>query len=193
MSMLLTELSVKELKILEETLPEATRFDVLWNPSTPSHPTAVRAVKSAGGVLGLQLVFVPAESVSDIGESFSTLARERASGALVLSSPLYSSQAGLLAELQTKYRVPAIFANRTNVDAGGLASYGADLADLYRRSASYIAKIFKGAAPSDLPVEQAAKYLMVLNLKRANVVDTSLPRRVQSCWYPAIKYCACAS
>ncbi len=178
MSMLLTELSVKELEILKETMPQAVRIGVLWNPSTPSHPTAVKAVKSAANALGLQLILASAESVPEIGKAFFAIAQEGGSGVLVLSSPLYTAQAVLLAELQTKHRLPAMFANRANVDAGGLASYGADLADLYRRSASYIAKIFKGTPPTDLPVEQAAKYFMVFNLKTAKVLGITIPPTV---------------
>jgi putative tryptophan/tyrosine transport system substrate-binding protein len=175
MSMLLTEVSVKELEILRETLPEATRIGLLWNPTTPSHPTAVKAVEGAAEKLGVRLVPALASTVSQIQEAFLTMSRERASGVLVLSSPLYSARAELLAELQMKHRLPAIFANRANVDAGGLVSYGADLNDLYRRAAFYIDKIFKGSAPADLPVEQASKYFMVLNLKTAKALGIRVP------------------
>jgi putative ABC transport system substrate-binding protein len=100
MSMLLTELSVKELEILRDTLPDATRIGVLWNPTTPSHPTAVRAVEAASDKLGIRLVLTPAKSVSEIQQAFPTMLREGVSGVLVLSSPLYSAQTKLLAELQ---------------------------------------------------------------------------------------------
>jgi putative ABC transport system substrate-binding protein len=175
MSMLLTEISVKELEILRETLPDAARFGVLWNPTTPSHPTAIREVEAASEKHGLQLVLAPAGTVAEISEGFATMSRERASGVLVLSSPLYSAQGTLLAELQMKHRLPEIFSNRANVDAGGLVSYGADLSDLYRRAAFYVDKIFKGAKPADLPVEQASKYLMVINLKTAKALGITIP------------------
>jgi putative ABC transport system substrate-binding protein len=132
LSMLLTELSVKELEILRETLPNAVRIGVLWNPTTPSHPTAVKAVEAASEKLGVQLVLAPAGTVSEIQEAFSTMSRERVSGVLVLSSPLYTAQGALLAEFQMKHRLPEIFATRRNVDAGGLMSYGADIDDLNR-------------------------------------------------------------
>jgi putative tryptophan/tyrosine transport system substrate-binding protein len=175
MSMLLTEISVKQLEILRETLPDAARIGVLWNPTTPSHPTAVKAVEAVSEKLGVQLVLAPAGTVSEIQEAFATLSRERVSGVLVLSSPLYSGQGALLADLQMKHRLPEIFANRANVDAGGLVSYGADLNDLYRRAASYIDKIFKGNSPAELPVEQASRYLMVFNLKTAKALDITIP------------------
>ena len=178
LSMLLTELSVKELEILRETLPNAVRIGVLWNPTTPSHPTAVRAVEAASKKLGVQLVLVPAGTASEIQEAFSTMSRERVSGVLVLSSPLYTAQGALLAEFQMKHRLPEIFATRGNVDAGGLMSYGADIDDLYRRAAVYIDKILRGTKPADLPVEQASKYLVVINLKTAKALGLTIPPTV---------------
>jgi len=178
MSMLLTEISVKELEILKETVPGATRIGVLWNPTTPSHPTALKALEVARERLGVELVVSPAASVNELQEAFATMARERVGAVLVLSSPLYSAEAAVLGDLQMKYRLPAIFANRANVDAGGLASYGADLNDLYRRAAFYIDKIFKGAKPADLPVEQASKYVLVFNLKTAKALGIAIPPTV---------------
>jgi putative tryptophan/tyrosine transport system substrate-binding protein len=178
LSMLLTELSVKELEILRETLPSAVRIGVLWNPTTPSHPTAVKAVEAASEKLGVQLVLVPAGTVSEIQEAFSTMSRERVSGVLVLSSPLYTAQGALLAEFQMKHQLPEIFATRGNVDAGGLMSYGADIDDLYRRAAVYIDKILRGTKPADLPVEQASKYLVVINLKTAKTLGLTIPPTV---------------
>jgi ABC-type uncharacterized transport system substrate-binding protein len=159
LSMLLTELSVKQLEILKETLPHATRIGVLWNPTTPSHPTAMKAIKVASEKLGVQLLMVPAGTVTDIEGGFSTMTRERVGGVLVLGSPLFNAQGTLLAELQVKHQLPEIFSNKANVDAGGLMSYGADFDDLYRRAATYIDKILKGTKPADLPVEQASKIL----------------------------------
>jgi putative ABC transport system substrate-binding protein len=178
MSMLLTELSVKELEILSETFPNAARIGVLWNPTTPSHPTAVRAIVAASEKLGVRVVLAPAGSVAEIQEAFAMMSREQVSGVLVLSSPLYNTHGELLAEYQMKHRLPEIFANKGNVNAGGLISYGADLDDLYRRAAAYIDKIFKGAKPADLPVEQASKYLMVINLKTAKALGVTLPQNV---------------
>jgi putative tryptophan/tyrosine transport system substrate-binding protein len=172
--MLLTELSVKELELLRETVPNAAQIGVLWNPTTPSHPTAISAIKAASEKLKIRIVLAAAGTASEIREAFSTMSQEGVGGVLVLSSPLYTAQAALLVELQMKYRLPEIFANRANVDAGGLISYGADIDDLYRRAAAYIDKIFKGAKPADLPVEQASKYLVVINLKTANALDITI-------------------
>jgi putative ABC transport system substrate-binding protein len=175
LSMLLTELSVKELEILREALPHATRIGVLWNPTTPSHPTAIKAIETASEKLGVRLVMAPAGTITDIEGAFSTLRREGVDGVLVLGSPLFNAQGPLLAELQLKHQLPEIFANRGNVDAGGLMSYGADFNDLYRRAASYIDKILKGTKPADLPVEQASKYLLVVNLKASKALGLIIP------------------
>jgi putative tryptophan/tyrosine transport system substrate-binding protein len=177
MSMLLTELSVKELEILREIFPSAPRIGVLWNPTTPSHPTAVAALEAASEKLGVHLVLAPAATIPDLEQAFATLARERV-GVLVLSSPLYNANGELLADYQMKHGLPEIFANRGNVNAGGLMSYGADLSDLYRRAAAYIDKIFKGIKPNDLPVEQASKYLVVINLKTAKALGVIIPPTV---------------
>jgi ABC-type uncharacterized transport system substrate-binding protein len=95
-----------------------------------------------------------------------------------LMSPLYTAQGALLAEFQMKHRLPEIFATRGNVDAGGLMSYGADIDDLYRRAAVYIDKILRGTKPADLPVEQASKYLVVINLKTAKALGLTIPPTV---------------
>ena len=158
--------------------PSAARIGVLWNPTTPSHPTAVTAIVATSETLRVQIVLAPAGTVAEIQQAFATISQERVSGVLVLSSPLYNTHGELLVEYQMKHRLPEIFANRGNVNAGGLMSYGADLDDLYRRAAAYIDKIFKGAKPADLPVEQASKYLMVINLKTAKALGVTIPPTV---------------
>jgi putative tryptophan/tyrosine transport system substrate-binding protein len=177
-SMLLTELSVKELEILREILPGAGVIGILWNPTTPSHPTAVAGLQTASAKLGVQVILAPAGTAAEIQTAFESFTREGASGVLVLSSPLYTAESGLLAECQTKYRLPEIFANRGNVEAGGLISYGANLDDLYRRAAVFIAKILRGAKPADLPVEQAYKYSVVINIKAAKALGLAIPSTV---------------
>jgi putative ABC transport system substrate-binding protein len=178
LSMLLTELCAKELEILKETVPRATRIGVLWDPTTPSHLTAIKAIEVASEKLGVELVMAPAGTITDIEGGFSTMTRGRVGGVLVLGSPLFNAQGTLLAELQVKHQLPEIFANRANVDSGGLMSYGADFNDLYRRAATYIDKILKGTKPADLPVEQASKYVLVVNLKAAKALGLTIPPTV---------------
>lgn len=175
LSMLLTDLVAKELEILTQVVPEARRIAVLWNPTTPSHAPAVKAVEAAGQRLGLQLVMVPAQTVDDFDRAFALMTRERVGAFLAVASPLFFTRRVPLAEGARKYRLPGMFGSRENVEAGGLVSYGADLLDLHRRATTYIDKILKGAKPDQLPVEQASKFEMVINLKTAKAIGLTVP------------------
>jgi putative ABC transport system substrate-binding protein len=178
MSMLLTELAAKGLEVMTETVPQARRIGILWNPTTPSHPRALKAIEAAGEKLGLELRMVPAQTLEDFDGAFSTMTQEAVSGLLVVASPLIVAQATPLAGFALKHRLPGMFPFKENVEAGGLISYGADRADLYRRAAAYVDKILKGEKPADLPVEQASKYQLVINLKTAKALGIELPPQV---------------
>ena len=175
LSTLLTDLVAKELEIFKEAVPQTTRIGILWNPTTPSHGPALQAAKTVGQKLGVQLLFVAGRTVEEFDEAFSTMTQERVSGLLVIASPLSFSERAPLAELALRHRLPGMFGSKENVEAGGLMSYGADYNDLHRRAALYIDKILKGAKPADLPVEQASKYELVINLKTANVLGLAIP------------------
>jgi len=175
LSMLMTELSVKELELLKEAIPHATRIGVLWNPTTPSHSPARQAVETAGKKLGVQLIMVPVGTVEDLAGAFSEMSRERVEGFLFIPSPIAILGRESLAQLALEHRLPGIFSFKQSVQAGSLMSYGADIYDLYRRAAVYIDKILKGAKPADLPVEQASKYLLVINLKTAKALGLAIP------------------
>jgi putative ABC transport system substrate-binding protein len=175
LSMLLTDLAPKELEILTEVVPQAKRVAVLWNPTTPSLPPAMKAVDAAGQRLGLQLVKVPAQADEDFDGAFAIMARERLEALMVVASPLFITHRQRLAELAREHRLPAMFGSKENAQAGGLISYSADLTDLHRRAASYIDKILRGAKPDELPVEQASKYEMVINLKTAKALGITIP------------------
>jgi len=174
-SMVLTELAAKGLEFLKQAIPNAERFGVLWNPTTPSHRKVVEEVKAAAPALGVELSLIPVRAVEDFEPAFEALRREQAAGFLVPSSPLTNSQPAALAALGLKYRLPGMFGNKHNVRAGGLMSYGADFDDMYGHAAIYIVKILHGEKPSDLPVEQASKYDLVLNLKTAKALGIDLP------------------
>jgi len=175
MSMLLTELVAKGLEMMTEALPQAHRIGVLWNPTTPSHSRALQAVETAGEKLGLTLRMVPARRLEDFDGAFATMTQESVSGFLVVASPLFLGQRESLAALALKHHLPGMFPFKEHVIAGGLMSYGADPSDLYRRAAGYVDKILKGAKPADLPVEQASKYELVINLKTAKALGLELP------------------
>jgi putative tryptophan/tyrosine transport system substrate-binding protein len=168
--MVLTELAAKALQFLVDALPNAKQIGVLWNPTTPSHAVVLKEVESAGRNLGVQLLMMPIENIADFDRVFSQMARERADGFLVPGSPLTNIQRTPLAELELKYRLPGIFGNKANAEAGGLMSYGADFTYMYRRTAFYVDRILKGEKPEDLPVEQASKYELAINLKTAKAI-----------------------
>jgi putative ABC transport system substrate-binding protein len=171
---LLTDLAPKELEILKEAVPNATRIGVLYSLSAPSHRPALQAIETAGQKLGVQLRLLPARTAEDFDEAFAMMARERFGACYVVSAPIFVSHRARLAELALKHRLPATFGNRENVEAGGLMSYSADFNDLMRRAATYIDKILKGVKPADLPVEQASKYVLVVNLKTAKALGLTI-------------------
>jgi putative tryptophan/tyrosine transport system substrate-binding protein len=175
LTMLLTDLSAKELEILKDAVPQAERIGVLWNPTTPSHAPALKAIEAGAERLRVKLRIVPARTRDDFPTAFATMVDERVDALLVVSSPLARVESSFLAELELKHRLPAMFGTRWNVEAGGLMSYAADLDDLTRRAAVYIDKILKGTKPADLPVEQASKYQLVINLKTAKALGIDLP------------------
>jgi putative tryptophan/tyrosine transport system substrate-binding protein len=174
-SMVLTELAAKALQILKDAVPRAKQIGVLWNPTTPSHKVVLKEVESAGARLGIQLLMMPIATVTDFDRVFSRLAQERADGFLVPGSPLTNIERVPLADLELKYRLPGIFGNRANLEAGGLMSYGADFNCMHRHAALYVDKIPKGEKPADLPVEQASKYELVINLKTAKALSFEIP------------------
>jgi len=174
--MLLTELAAKELELFKDAVPQATRIGVLWNPTTPSHSPALHALDGAVKNLGVQLRLMPTSTTADFDQVFATMAEEHLDGLLVLASPLgYSSGGARQAELALNYRLPGVFGFKDNAEAGGLMSYSADILDLYRRAATYIDKILKGEKPADLPVEQASKYELVINLNTAKAMGITIP------------------
>jgi len=174
LTVILSDLVAKELETLKEAVPQATRVGVLFSPTAPSHRPVVQAVETAGEKLRVQLVMVPARTVEDFEGAFSTMSREHVGGFVVVDAPLTVSHRQRLAELALTHRLPGMFGTKENVEAGGLMSYGPDFNDLVRRAATYIDKILKGAKPADLPVEQASKYELVINLKTAKAIGLTL-------------------
>jgi putative ABC transport system substrate-binding protein len=178
LSMLATDLTAKELEILKEVVPHATRFGVLFSPAQPSHAPALQAAEVASTKLGVALHMVPAQSVEDFAAAFAAMAQEGADGVFVAGSSLTASHPVRLAELALKHRLPSMFVSREIVEAGGLMSYAPDLRDLTRRAATYIDKILKGAKPADLPVEQATKFELMVNNKTAKAIGLTIPESI---------------
>src|SRR6266545_542313 len=175
LTILFPELSVKGLEMLISAVPKAKRIAVLWNPDTPSHTPAVKAVEEAGRTLRVQLQTVVARTGADLESAFAAMARAHAQAVLVLSSAFLTAERQHLTELALRHRLPTMFSQGEFVDAGGLMSYGPDYGDLFRRSAVYVDRILKGARPADLPVEQATKFELAINRKTAKVLGLTIP------------------
>jgi putative tryptophan/tyrosine transport system substrate-binding protein len=175
-SMLLTEMAAKELEILHEALPGAARIGVLWNPTTPSHELALQSIHAAAESLRVELYPVPTRQVDDFDAALAALIAEKVNCFVALASPVTYLDSGMrLARLALQRGLAGMFGFKENVEAGGFMSYSADILDLYRRSAVYIDKILKGAKPADLPVEQASKYELLINLKTARALGIEIP------------------
>jgi putative tryptophan/tyrosine transport system substrate-binding protein len=171
-----SDITAKRLEILKQTMPQATRFGVLWDSTAPSYRPVLQAAEAAREKLGVQLVTVSVTTVADYDRAFAKLAQGRVDGALVHASALtVRDNPRHLAELALKHRLPTIYGASDNVMAGGLMSYAPDMTDLRRRAAVYIDKILKGAKPADLPVEQPTKFELVINLKTAKALGITIP------------------
>ena len=174
LTMLLTDLSAKELEILKEAVPQAQRIGVLWNPTTPSHAPALKAIEAGAEKLRLNLRLAPAATRDDFPVAFAAMVDERADAVLVVSSPLARVERNFW-PARTQAPPARNVWKQVECGGGGPMSYAADLDDLTRRAAVYIDKILKGAKPADLPVEQASKYQLAVNLKTAKALGLTLP------------------
>jgi ABC-type uncharacterized transport system substrate-binding protein len=175
---LVVDLAPKLLELLGSAIPRAKRIAVLWNPDTPSHTPALKAVQDAGRTLGAQLQTVSARTAAELEGAFKTMARARAQAVLVVGSPIFFTERQHVAKLAIAHRLPATADAREYAEAGFLMSYGANYEDLYRRGAIHVDKILKGAKPADLPVEQATKFELVINLKTAKALGLTIPQSV---------------
>ena len=174
-TIIMSETMAKSVELLKATIPTLTRLAVIWDPATPSHRPALTAVEDAGRLLSLRVQSLAVRNVTDFDGAFSAAVKERANAVLVLSTPLFMGGAKRLAELGMIHRMPTMFGPREHVEAGGLLSYSPDRADLYRRAAGYVDKILKGSKPAEMPVEQATKFELVINLKTAKAIGLAIP------------------
>jgi putative ABC transport system substrate-binding protein len=178
LAILMTDLVPKGLELLISVVPTAKRIAVLWNPDTPSHAPALKAVEEAARTLRVQLQPVGARTAAELEGAFAAMTRARAQAALVLGAAIFLAERQRVAELAIKHRLPTMFNLKDVVEAGGLVSYSPNWDDLYRRGAIYVDKILKGAKPADLPVEQATKFELVINLKPAKAIGLTIPQSV---------------
>jgi putative ABC transport system substrate-binding protein len=178
--------SAKQLELLAAVVPRLSRVGLLQNPENSSSASILESTRAAAQAAGLDLVPVDARVPQDIDEAFQALIRERVGALKVSSDRFLLTQQQQLADLALKYRLPSIFAERAYVEAGGLMSLGESLKDFYRRAASFVDKIFKGARPGDLPIEQLSLFNLVINRKTAAGLGVALPPRTNLSAYEVI-------
>jgi putative ABC transport system substrate-binding protein len=168
------ELNGKRLELLKETLPSLLRVGILLNPDFASNRSRLTSMREAARTLGLMLVAVEARGLDGLEESFATMVRERAQGFVVLGDSVLFNYRGQIGVMAARDRLPAIAPAREFAEAGLLLTYGVDFRDIFRRTAVLVDKIFKGAKPADLPVEQPTKFELVVNLKTAKALGLEL-------------------
>ena len=173
---LYAELGPKRLELIKEALPHVTRVAVLWDPAFSGGPSRWKEVEHAARAVGLTLVSAEASSSERLEAAFGVAMRQRAQALMTLRNPVIVGHKSRVVELAAKSRLPAIYDEREFVEAGGLMAYGANLDDLYRRAATYVDKIVKGARPADLPIERAAKFEFIINRKTAKALDLTIPQ-----------------
>ena len=169
------ELSGKRLEILKETLPRLSQVAVLWPPNAAGAAVTFKQTQVAAKSLGLQLQSLEVQNSSDFEGAFRTATTGRSGALLVLQSALTNANRKTITDLALKNRLPAMYTQDEYVDAGGLMSYGVDTIDLYRRAATFVDKVLKGANPAELPIEQPTKFEFVINLKTAKQIGLIIP------------------
>ncbi len=168
-------LAVKRLELLKEIVPNLSRVAVLWTPKSPASRYAWKVIQHPAQQLGLQLHSTELRSPNDLGKAFDDAVRVGAGALISTSGVITTFGQKRITGLVLKSGLPAIFVSDVYVEAGGLMSYNRDTTELYRRAATYVDKILKGANPADLPVEQPTKFDLVVNLKTAKALGITFP------------------
>jgi len=175
LSAFVTELTAKRIEIMREVIPQLSRMALIDNMANRSVPAQWDETKRAAFALGIQPQLYDVRKAEDIERAFSSAIAQRVNALSVGNDSVVIANRIQVVQLAAKHRLPAIYATRDFVDAGGLLSYAAHYPDLYRRAAAYVDKIFKGAKPADLPVEQPTKFEIVVNLKAASALGLTVP------------------
>jgi putative tryptophan/tyrosine transport system substrate-binding protein len=174
-AVLINTLAPKQLQVLREVLPTATLVGFLTNPKNPAAESDLRDVKSAVSTTGQKILVVSASGDGELDTAFTALVQQHAQALLVMSDPFLNSRIEKTVALAARYALPAMYQSREYPMAGGLMSYGTALADAYRQMGIYVGKILKGTKPTDLPVQQAVKIQLVINLKTAKTLGITFP------------------
>ncbi len=169
------ELSRKRLEILNETVPGLTRVGALYNVLNPQNPPQFRATVAAGDALGLKVSALEIRFPDGVEPAFEAASREGIQGIVILSDTATIAHRTQLGTAGLRYRLPTIFSNKSYLEGGGLMSYGPDIVEIFRRSASYVDRVLRGTKPADLPVEQPSRFELALNLPTARALGPSVP------------------
>jgi putative ABC transport system substrate-binding protein len=175
LSLLAPELSAKRVDIVKQAVPSLRRLGVLWNVENQGMHLRFREVNAAAPALGIEVLSFGVRRSTEFEEAFAAMVRERPRALLVMADPVTLGQRQRTVEFARSHHIPAIYETREFVDAGGLLSYGINLAAHFRRAAMYVDRILKGAKPADLPVEQPTQFELVINLKTARALGLTVP------------------
>jgi putative tryptophan/tyrosine transport system substrate-binding protein len=178
LSTLAPELSGKQLELLKEIVPKLSRVAVIGISTEPGNAQRLKELELAAGALKVKLQYLDVRSSKDIETAFQTAAKGRADGIVMLGSAVFNTHRIRIVELAVKSRLPATYTRPEYVEDGGLMTYGPSINDLFRRAATYVDKILKGAKPADLPVEQPIKFELIINLKAAKQIGLTIPPNV---------------
>ncbi len=178
MSLMAPELGGKRLEFLKELVPRLGRVAVLWNATNPYAALLYEQTQAAGRTLGIEVQSLEVRSPDDFDSAFETVRQHHPNALITVEDPLTGSNQKRIADFAAIDRLPSLFGYRESVSAGGLMSYGANFADLFRRAAGYVDKILKGVKPADLPVQQPTKFELVINLKTAKALGLEFPASI---------------
>lgn len=177
-SAMLVELSAKRLDLLKAAFPGVTRATIVWNPDRPDNTPEVNAMVDAGKQLGVQVQSRPVRTAEELAAELDAIPAGASQALLNAGDPMIGGQGARLVAFAAARRLPALFEERSFVDAGGLMSYGPNFPQLHRRAADYVDKILKGAKPGDLPIEQPTMFEFVINLRTAKALGFTIPQSV---------------
>jgi ABC-type uncharacterized transport system substrate-binding protein len=175
LSAFVNEMTSKRLELLSELVPAMRRIALFANMSNPVSPPQWEETKTVARTLGIQAELLDVRSADDVGRAFETAVAKRVDALLVAFDGLFQANPRMIADLAARNRLPAIYVGREFIEAGGLMTYGVNFPHLYFRAATYADKIFKGAKPADLPVEQPTKFELIINLKTAKALGLEIP------------------
>ena len=173
-----TDVTSKLFELVISTVPQMSRVAVLMNPINGAHPAMLTKIQAAAQKVRVSILRVEAQRTEDIERAFATMARQRIQSFIILNDTFLLQQFQQIAAMALKHHVPSIGGISEYAESGGLMAYGADIADNFRRAASYVDKIFKGAKPGDLPIEQPTRFYLVINRKTAKAIGIKIPQSI---------------